>query len=144
MITTASEHIKVEGHIGRWHVIDTAVRDDKEYFLMEHDTYGDEAAMLIVDSEGCIVLDDVWNGFDDLDYYFESQAEAEEMHTIYEVTSVRDKKTGKLTCTVTDSMESDIIVEGIAESHKKYDIYTDWFNTKEEAEQFVRANMEAE
>lgn len=32
---------------------------------MEHDTYGDEAACVIVDERGKLVLDDVYNGFDD-------------------------------------------------------------------------------
>ena len=36
-------------------------------FLLEHQTYGDEAASLIVDQDLNVVLDDVWNGFDDLD-----------------------------------------------------------------------------
>ena len=35
------------------------------FFLMEHDTYGDEAACIIVDERGKLVLDDVYNGFDD-------------------------------------------------------------------------------
>ena len=30
-----------------------------------HDTYGDEAACIIVDERGKLVLDDVYNGFDD-------------------------------------------------------------------------------
>ena len=32
---------------------------------MEHDTYGDEAACIIVDERGKLLLDDVYNGFDD-------------------------------------------------------------------------------
>ena len=32
---------------------------------MEHDTYGDEAAYIIVDERGKLVLEDVYNGFDD-------------------------------------------------------------------------------
>ena len=32
---------------------------------MEHDAYGDEAACVIVDERGKLVLDDVYNGFDD-------------------------------------------------------------------------------
>ena len=35
------------------------------FYLMEHDTYGDEAACIIVDERGKLVLDDVYNGFDD-------------------------------------------------------------------------------
>ena len=32
---------------------------------MEHDAYGDEAACVIVDERGKLVLDDVYNDFDD-------------------------------------------------------------------------------
>lgn len=61
------EGIKIEGHVGTWYVIDETVRDGKTLYLLEHETYGDEAACLIVDSNKEIVLDDVWNGFDDYD-----------------------------------------------------------------------------
>lgn len=55
MIARDSEHIRVEGHYGTWHVIDDgwyALTPDvngepKTYrahcFLLEHDEYGDEA-----------------------------------------------------------------------------------------------------
>ena len=33
---------------------------------MEHDEYGDEAASVIVDRDGRLLLEDVCNGFDDL------------------------------------------------------------------------------
>ena len=63
-----SDHIKIEGHRGRWYVIDTIYVKGSPLFLLEHETYGDEAPSLIVKEDGTIVLDDVWNGFDD---YFE-------------------------------------------------------------------------
>ncbi len=78
MITRESEHIQVEGHYGTWHVIDDgwyALTPDvngepKTYrahcFLLEHDEYGDEAASVIVDQDGRLLLEDVYNGFDDL------------------------------------------------------------------------------
>ncbi|MFI3205620.1 MAG: SNF2-related protein [Clostridia bacterium] len=62
-----SDNIEVEGHIGTWYVIDKDVRNGKDYFLLEHEEYGDETAGLIVDENAKLVLDDVWNGFDDLD-----------------------------------------------------------------------------
>lgn len=62
--------IKVYGFRGFWHVI-----DEKEYFgemlyLLEHNTYGDETEGLIIDKNGQLIKDDVWNGFDDLDEEF--------------------------------------------------------------------------
>ena len=61
------DHIKIEGHYGRWYVIDEITVDGENLYLLEHETYGDEAACLIVNGNLDIVMDDVWNGFDD--YY---------------------------------------------------------------------------
>lgn len=71
-ITEDSYNIEVDGHIGTWYVIDTYKINDTAYFLLEHEEHGDEAACVIVDSDGKLVLDDVWNGFDDLKEHFES------------------------------------------------------------------------
>lgn len=71
-ITEDSYNIEVDGHIGTWYVIDTDKINDTAYFLLEHEEHGDEAACVIVDSDGKLVLDDVWNGFDDLKEHFDS------------------------------------------------------------------------
>lgn len=65
--------IAIAGHIGTWHVIETEITPTHGMlFLLEHDEYGDETAGLIVDKFGNIVMEDVWNGFDDyLDEYGE-------------------------------------------------------------------------
>ncbi len=67
-----SSHIEVEGHLGTWYVINTNIVNDTRYYLLEHEEHGDEAACVIVDSEGNLILDDVWNGLDDLQDYFDS------------------------------------------------------------------------
>lgn len=79
MIARNSDHITVEGHVGTWYVIDegwyrlTPDVDgkpktlDAHVFLLEHEKYGDEAACIIVDENGALVLEDVWNGFEDLE-----------------------------------------------------------------------------
>lgn len=59
--------IKIKGYIGKWYVIGCSHYKGKEVYLLEHETYGDEAASLIVDGELNVLLDDVWNGFSDLD-----------------------------------------------------------------------------
>lgn len=66
--------ITVDGHVGTWHIVDQTQRElphrngeQDAFYLLEHDTYGEDAAMLIVNKETKVVLDDVWNGFDDLD-----------------------------------------------------------------------------
>ena len=80
MVTRDSAHIKVAGHVGRWYAVDDGwfrwtedtpageARTVRAHlFLLEHETYGDEAANVIVDEGGNLVLEDVWNGFDDLE-----------------------------------------------------------------------------
>lgn len=71
-IAEGSSNIEVEGHLGTWYVIDTDVVNDTRYFLLENEEHGDEAACVIVDGDGKLVLDDVWNGFEDLYNYFDS------------------------------------------------------------------------
>ena len=65
------DHIKVDGHVGTWYTIDVIAVDQQVYFLLEHEEYGDETANLIVDLEGNLVLEDVWNGFEDLEDHLE-------------------------------------------------------------------------
>ena len=57
--------LTVAGHIGTWHTIAQHEVGGHSFYLMEHATYGDEAACIIVDERGKLVLDDVYNGFDD-------------------------------------------------------------------------------
>lgn len=60
------EHIKVEGHVGLWYVIEEKYYENKgTLFLCEHETYGDEVACVIIDKDYNLILDEVWNGFDD-------------------------------------------------------------------------------
>lgn len=66
------EGIIVQSHIGTWYAIDHAVYDDKIYFLLEHQEYGDETSNIIIDLDGNVILDNVFNGFNDLDDYFTS------------------------------------------------------------------------
>lgn len=72
LIERGSDHISIDGHSGTWYVIDEGTykvpgaRGPVRCFLLEHETYGDEAAHIIVSASGVVLLDDVWNGFDDL------------------------------------------------------------------------------
>ena len=72
LIDRESDHIRIDGHTGTWYVIDEGeykapcARCPVRCFLLEHETYGDEAAHIIASASGVVLLDDVWNGFDDL------------------------------------------------------------------------------
>lgn len=65
-ISEDSANLAIEGHEGTWYVIATTYHEGNTVFLLEHEQYGEDAACIIVDEDGNIVLDDVYNGFDDL------------------------------------------------------------------------------
>lgn len=60
---TADFHI--EGKRGSWLAYDSIIIDGREFFLMEHQTYGKEAANVVLDEDGKVVVDQVYNGFDE-------------------------------------------------------------------------------
>ena len=62
--------VRIKGHIGKWHEVDRFESKEGILILLEHDTFGDEAANLIVKKDLTLVMEDVWNGFDD---YLEAQ-----------------------------------------------------------------------
>ena len=65
--------IKIDGHRGTWYIIDTLYSEiyGKILILLEHETWGDETCALITDLEGNVILDEVWNGFEDLEEFLE-------------------------------------------------------------------------
>lgn len=79
MILRNSEHISVEGQHGLWRVIDEdwyqltpdvngkALTYREHVFLLEHESHREEMACLIVNQDGLLLMDDVWNGFKDLE-----------------------------------------------------------------------------
>jgi len=68
IITAKSKDIKIKDHIGLWYVIDHRFDRGRYLFLLESQTFGDTAPCLIADSSGEIILDNVWNGFEELKY----------------------------------------------------------------------------
>jgi len=68
IITQHSDNIKISGYRGKWHVIDS--RAHSEYgtiFLLEHEIRGEDVPALIVNVHGQVILEDVYNGFGDLE-----------------------------------------------------------------------------
>lgn len=62
-IDTTDFHIK--GKEGSWLAYDSIIINGKEFFLMEHSTYGKAAANVVLDEMGKLVADQVCNGFDE-------------------------------------------------------------------------------
>lgn len=55
----------IEGKRGSWLAYDSIIIDGREFFLMEHQTYGKEAANVVLNEDGKVVVDQVYNGFDE-------------------------------------------------------------------------------
>ena len=51
--------LSVEGHDGTWHSIEELTVQGNSYFLMESETYGQDANMIIVDRAGELVAEDI-------------------------------------------------------------------------------------
>ena len=61
------DNIIINGHKGTWYVIDETYYNGKRVFLVESEIYGDEAPCLIINEDDEVILDNVWNGFLDLE-----------------------------------------------------------------------------
>lgn len=61
-IETTGFHI--QGKKGTWLAFDSIRINEKEFFLMEHENYGKEAAWVVVDEAGRLAADNVYHGFD--------------------------------------------------------------------------------
>ena len=65
LISLATTNFQLEGKEGRWLAFDNLVVEGKEFFLMEHTTYGKNAAWVVVDGTGKLIVDQVTAGFDE-------------------------------------------------------------------------------
>lgn len=55
------EGIKVAGHTGTWYEIDRL----NGMYLMESEQWGDESECLIINEDNELLMDDIWNGWED-------------------------------------------------------------------------------
>ena len=60
-LDTTDFHIK--GKEGKWLAFDSIMIEGRQFFLMEHETYGKEVAWVVLDEEGKIIVDHTYQGF---------------------------------------------------------------------------------
>lgn len=65
-IDDMSENIELETHVGTWHILESRKIHGEKLFLLEHDYYGDMCACVIVNEDGKIILEDVWEMWNEL------------------------------------------------------------------------------
>ena len=63
-ITTKTKAFVAEGHEGTWHTILMKEISDEKFFLMRHDIFENNVADILVNEQGKIIAEDLWNGFD--------------------------------------------------------------------------------
>ncbi len=63
-VSIDTTNFKIEGKAGSWLAFDSIRLEGQEFFLMEHEAYGKEAAWVVVDEAGRLAADNVRNGFD--------------------------------------------------------------------------------
>lgn len=54
--------IKVQGHRGTWYVLKETFHRSAQVYLVESEQWGDEAAALIIDGNGDVIFDEVYDG----------------------------------------------------------------------------------
>lgn len=65
LITMEARDYPIEGCKGSWAATDEIIIDGKQFFMMESEQYGRNAAPIIIDAYGKFVTDDCENGFDE-------------------------------------------------------------------------------
>lgn len=58
-VSLGTSGLRIPGRTGEWTAIRNLPVDGREFFLMEHNIYGTEAAWVIVDPEGNIAADPI-------------------------------------------------------------------------------------
>ncbi len=132
-INEESDNINVEGHTGTWYVIDSEMIDGKNLFLLESEQYGDEAAAIIIDKAGNLVLDGVYNGFDDYREHMTSIDKEEgyisideldevEENSFKDIAAIFDKNTGNYIEVIAEEVKDKVITDKDVEEITLYKI----------------------
>ena len=62
-ITSSTDNIVVEGHEGKWYAISETTHKGRMIYLLEHETYGNDAAHIAVDTNGNVVCEEIYDDF---------------------------------------------------------------------------------
>ena len=64
VIKVDTEDYEIEQYPGKWRSVDYLIFEGKSYFLMENQKYGKDAAALVLNQYGKVILDECKDGFD--------------------------------------------------------------------------------
>ena len=64
LVTIDTKNYQIDGKKGNWAAADTVIIDGKQFYLMEHQEYGNQARGVILDAYGKTIVDECKQGFD--------------------------------------------------------------------------------
>ena len=65
LITIDTENYQIDGKNGNWMATDTIIIDGKQFYLMEHQNYGNQARGVILDAYGKMIIEECEQEFDE-------------------------------------------------------------------------------
>lgn len=65
LITMDTENYQIDGKNGNWMATDTIIIDGKQFYLMEHQKYGNQARGIVLDAYGKMIVEECEQGFDE-------------------------------------------------------------------------------
>jgi len=65
LITMDTENYQIDGKNGNWMATDTIIIDGEQFYLMEHQKYGNQAQGVILDAYGKMIVEECERGFDE-------------------------------------------------------------------------------
>ena len=65
LVTIDTKNYQIDGKKGNWAAADTVIIDGKQFYLMEHQEYGNQARGVILDAYGKTIVDECKQGFDE-------------------------------------------------------------------------------
>lgn len=65
LITMDTDNYHIEGKKGNWIASDSIIIDGKQFYLMEHQQYRNQAAGVILDAYGRLIVEECLKGFDE-------------------------------------------------------------------------------
>ena len=63
IIRPDTKDYEIDNHAGKWKSVDYIILDGKQYFWMENQKFGKQAAAVVLDQYGKVILDQCKNGF---------------------------------------------------------------------------------
>ncbi len=65
LVTIDTRDFQVDGMNGNWVATEEIIVDGKQFFLMQNERFGKDAAFIVVSAEGQMVANDCYHGFDE-------------------------------------------------------------------------------